>query len=298
MRYHSHNVLLPDSSDPVVVYIHHSLSDYAWIFSLSTFNDTRYPWLALHRQSLNDDDLDHFLVDSAHLQADAVECFLRELYRDMRLDPQDIDDCLFDDAQPIRQAVKAGDIKVYGYPISPTDSPSIFTAEHIVWSHRDRHHYYDTDSLDYSRHTIAYQLGSALQPRWARYAAYNRTYYAENLLMRRLIDVGALFTGVIDGVSSLVTLLWDIGKCVVTVVGKSLSATIECVTDPPNLDEIINGLNALGIPIGKGYDQLKQFFSDVVQFFNAILSDVMVGYAVYCYLDGLIESMTWTIEAR
>ena len=274
-----------------VVYRSHSSSRQAWIFAPSTFKSS--PWLTLHRQSLRDNELDQFLVDRSSYSHDDIEIFLAKLYSQMGLG-EEREPSMRDDADPIRDAVRIGQIKDYKYPIAATDNPNIFSPGHIAWSNKARYLQNNIDSLDYSRYKIAFHLGEALKPRWQNYRIKNELYYDQNLLMRGLISTGAFFSGVIDGAESLAKALWELGKLTVTVVEGAVTAVAKFATDPPSLGEVIEGCKQLGITIKKGYEELKALLEKATTIFNEILKDPGICYAVVSYIDGLAESMPHT----
>ena len=86
----SQKILLPNNHEPVMVLQEHMLSPHVWLFTTPTFRVS--PWVNLYRQSLHDDELENFLVDSYRFREDGVDLFLRRLYREMGLDPDSVSD--------------------------------------------------------------------------------------------------------------------------------------------------------------------------------------------------------------
>ncbi len=284
----------PNGHDPVIYRASLAASGFdEWVFTHRNY--PAGPWLLLNRQSLRDDTLDQLLIDRWSWSSDGMERTLRELYSRFHLDPSRVGSVRFgNDAGPIRQAITISDLKVYRY--RPKTGENIADPRHRIWASDIAYNTHKQGTALYERDAIIGGLGSVLKARWERFGIYNEVFYSYSLTGRNLIRMGAFFTGVHEGATQLLKALGDMGSLVITLVDGAIDASLTFAGHlaAGDTEAIINGAVKAGLSVANGIDGVKRALQEAYELLQLVLSTPDIGYALYCYLDGLLESIPHT----
>ena len=252
------------------------------------------PWLALHRESVNDTLLDELLFHGfpKSRTGQTVDCKVLTHFG-LIYGPLYRDGWLVDRTERQRTAVFTGDLQVVKLPISDRPETNLFDSNSIYWVSEAKLLSHPPGSVEQERGQALVEMASILLARWREHDRLNLEFKAQSRVRELLAEGKAIGHGVGSAAVGFVQGLWDLIKVTVEFTTNAVKASCRGFKKivQSNFAEIRQMLLAAGMQAYQSAQDMIAAMQEGLRLFNLVCQDRLLRAGIFEFLDGYSESV-------
>ncbi len=252
------------------------------------------PWLALHRESINDTLLDELLFHGfpKSRTGQTVDCKVLTHFG-LIYGPLYRDGWLVDRTERQRTAVFTGDLQVVKLPISDRPETNLLDPNSIYWVSEEKLLNHPAGSAEHERGQALVEMASILLARWREHDRLNLEFKAQSRVRELLEEGKAIGHGVGSAAVDFVQGLWDLIKVTVEFTATAVKASCRGLKKivQSNFAEIRQMLLAAGMQAYQSAQEMIAAVQEGLRLFNLVCQDRLLRAGIFEFLDGYSESV-------
>lgn len=263
-----------------------------WVFADFSFEPSY--WLLLKREGFSGD----LFFDSSELEGLTGSLDREDLISLYRIHHKSEPDHYFTFSlrNDIEELILSNRIKVF--KLDKDLAFRLTDPADTLYSSRQNTQLLASDPVTLKRNQLAEEFGQDIATRWLKKEGVDQKHWDRWLITREAIEVYDVGAEVVDTAVDFVVSLYQIGKIVVTIAGKTIKAVAEFYYDiaTGDLEGIREDLKAAGIFISDTIDsaeKLIQLAKQGLDIFNQLQDDPQSRDLVIDYFSSLFESITY-----
>ncbi len=252
------------------------------------------PWLALHRESINDTLLDELLFHGfpKSRTGQTVDCKVLTHFG-LIYGPLYRDGWLVDRTERQRTAVFTGDLQVVKLPISDRPEANLLDPNSIYWVSEAKLLSHPVGSAEYERGQALVEMASILLARWREHDRLNLEFKAQSRVRELIAEGKAIGQGVRSAAVDFVQGLWDLIKVTVEFTANAVKASCRGLKKivQSNFAEIRQMLLTAGMQAYQTAQEMIAAMQEGLRLFNLVCQDRLLRAGIFEFLDGYSESV-------
>ncbi len=252
------------------------------------------PWLILHRESVNDTELDELLLHGfpRTRTGDTVDCKVLTHFGLIQGD-------LYEDGWTVgrterqRTAAFTGDVLVVKIPLSANPQKDLLDPESIYWSSQTKLVQHAAGSPEHERGKALVEMASILLARWREHDTQNLDFKIKNRIQELWEEGKAVASGAGAAAMGFVQGLWDLIKVTVEfgqTVFKASCHGVETII-ASNFSQIKTMLLDAGMAAYNTAQEMTAAVKEGLRLLERIGSDRLLRTGLFEFLDGYGESV-------
>ncbi|MBU0784401.1 MAG: glycohydrolase toxin TNT-related protein [Gammaproteobacteria bacterium] len=252
------------------------------------------PWLALHRESINDTELDELLLHGfpRTRTGETVDCTVLTHFGLIEGDFYE-DGFFVGRTERQRTAVFTGDLQVVKIPLSANPQKDLLNSNSIYWTSEAKLQRHPAGSPEHERGKALVEMASILLARWREHDTQNLEHKVKNRIAELWDEGAAVAQGAGAAAMGFIQGLWDLIKVSVEFTVNAVKATcngFETIINS-NFAEIQQMLIGAGMAAYRTAQEMIAAVKEGTRLFNLIGSDRLLRTGLFEFLDGYTESV-------
>ncbi|MCE2744606.1 MAG: DUF6531 domain-containing protein, partial [Burkholderiales bacterium] len=252
------------------------------------------PWLALHRESVNDTELDELLLHGfpRTRTGETVDCMVLshfglvqgELYAD---------GFFVGRSERQRTAAFTGDLLVVKMPLAANPEKDLLNPSSIYWSSETQLLAHHPGTPEYERGKALVEMATILLARWREHDSQNLEFKVQHRIAELWDEGKAIGSGVGAAAMGFIEGIWNLIKVSVEFTANAIKATcngLETLINS-NFTQIQQMLVAAGMAAYNTAQEMIATLKEGMRLFNLIGSDRLLRTGLFEFLDGYSESV-------
>ena len=251
------------------------------------------PWLALHRESINDTELDELLLHGfpRTRTGETVDCKVLAHFGLVQGDLYE-PGWLVGRTERQRTAAFTGDLQVVKIPLSANPQKDLLNPNSIYWASDTKLQQYPAGSPEHERGKALVEMASILLARWREHDTQNLEFKVKTRIQELWAEGKAVGAGAGAAAMGFIEGLWNLLKVTVEFTANAVRATcngLEAAINS-NFDEIRTMLVGAGMATYNTAQEMIAALKEGMRLFNLIGSDRLLRTGLFEFLDGYSES--------
>ena len=252
------------------------------------------PWLALHRESINDTELDELMLHGfpRTRTGDTVDCKVLSHFGLVQGDLY-ADGFFVGRSERQRTAAFTGDLQVVKFPLSADPQKDLLNPNSIYWTNEAKLQAHPVGSAEHERGKALVEMATILLARWREHDAQNLEFKVKHRIHELWEEGKALGQGAGAAAMGFIQGLWDLIKISVEFTANAVKATcagFETLINS-NFAQIQQMLVGAGMAAYNTAQEMIAALKEGMRLFNLIGSDRLLRTGLFEFLDGYSESV-------
>lgn len=251
------------------------------------------PWLALHRESINDTELDELLLHGfpRTRTGETVDCKVLTYFGLVHGDLYEAG-WLVGRTERQRTAAFTGDLLVIKIPISNNPQKDLFDPKSIYWASEKSLVQHPAGSPEHERGRALVEMATILLARWREHDAQNLDFKVKNRIHELWEEGKAIGAGAGAAAMGFIQGLWDLITVTVEFTVGAVKAScngMEAIINS-NFAQIRQMLMGAGMAAYNTAQEMLAAMKEGLRLFNLVGSDRLLRTGLFEFLDGYTES--------
>ena len=252
------------------------------------------PWLALHRESINDTELDELMLHGfpRTRTGETVDC---KVLSHFGLTQGDLyaDGFFVGRTERQRTAAFTGDLVVIKIPASVNPQKDLLNPGSIYWASESKLLEHSAGTPEYERGKALVEMATILLARWREHDAQNLEFKVKNRIAELWEEGKAIGSGVGTAAMGFIEGLWNLIKVSVEFTANALKATSKGfeILINSNFAQIQQMLAGAGMAAYNTAQEMIAAVNEGLRILNRIGSDQLLRAGLFEFLDGYSESV-------
>lgn len=252
------------------------------------------PWLALHRESINDTELDELMLHGfpRTRTGETVDC---KVLSHFGLTQGDLyaDGFFVGRTERQRTAAFTGDLVVIKIPASVNPQKDLLNPGSIYWASESKLLEHHAGTPEYERGKALVEMATILLARWREHDAQNLEFKVKNRIAELWEEGKAIGSGVGAAAMGFIEGLWNLIKVTVEFTVNAVKATSKGfeILINSNFAQIQQMLAGAGMAVYNTAQEMIAAVNEGLRILNRIGSDQLLRAGLFEFLDGYSESV-------
>ncbi|MFN4043859.1 RHS repeat-associated core domain-containing protein [Limnobacter sp.] len=252
------------------------------------------PWLALHRESINDTELDELMLHGfpRTRTGDTVDCKVLTHFGLVQGDMY-ADGFFVGRSERQRTAAFTGDLLVIKIPLTANPQKDLLNPNSIYWASETKLLAHQAGSAEHERGKALVEMATILLARWREHDAQNLEFKVKHRIHELWEEGKALGQGAGAAAMGFIEGLWSLIKISVEFTVNAVKATcagFETLINS-NFAQIQQMLVGAGMAAYNTAQEMIAALKEGMRLFNLIGSDRLLRTGLFEFLDGYSESV-------
>lgn len=252
------------------------------------------PWLALHRESINDTELDELMLHGfpRTRTGDTVDCKVLTHFGLVQGDLY-ADGFFVGRSERQRTAAFTGDLLVLKIPLTVNPQKDLLNPNSIYWASEAKLLAHPVGSTEHERGKALVEMATILLARWREHDAQNLEFKVKHRIHELWEEGKALGQGAGAAAMGFIEGLWSLIKISVEFTVNAVKATcngLETLINS-NFAQIQQMLVGAGMAAYNTAQEMIATVKEGMRLFNLIGSDRLLRTGLFEFLDGYSESV-------
>jgi len=252
------------------------------------------PWLALHRESINDTELDELMLHGfpRTRTGDTVDCKVLTHFGLVQGDLY-ADGFFVGRSERQRTAAFTGDLLVVKIPLTVNPQKDLLNPNSIYWASEAKLLAHPVGSTEHERGKALVEMATILLARWREHDAQNLEFKVKHRIHELWEEGKALGQGAGAAAMGFIEGLWSLIKISVEFTVNAVKATcngLETLINS-NFAQIQQMLVGAGMAAYNTAQEMIATVKEGMRLFNLIGSDRLLRTGLFEFLDGYSESV-------
>lgn len=252
------------------------------------------PWLALHRESINDTELDELMLHGfpRTRTGDTVDCKVLSHFGLVQGDLY-ADGFFVGRSERQRTAAFTGDLQVVKFPLSADPQKDLLNPNSIYWTNEAKLLAHPVGSAEHERGKALVEMAAILLARWREHDAQNLEFKVKHRIHELWEEGKALGQGAGAAAMGFIQGLWELIKISVEFTANAVKVTcagFETLINS-NFAQIQQMLIGAGLAAYNTAQEMIATLKEGMRLFNLIGSDHLLRTGLFEFLDGYSESV-------
>ena len=252
------------------------------------------PWLALHRESINDTELDELMLHGfpRTRTGETVDCKVLSHFGLVQGDLY-ADGFFVGRSERQRTAAFTGDLVVIKIPASVNPQKDLLNPGSIYWASESKLLEHSAGTPEYERGKALVEMATILLARWREHDAQNLEFKVKNRIAELWEEGKAIGSGVGAAAMGFIEGLWNLIKVSVEFTANALKATSKGfeILINSNFAQIQQMLAGAGMAAYNTAQEMIAAVNEGLRILNRIGSDQLLRAGLFEFLDGYSESV-------
>ncbi len=252
------------------------------------------PWLALHRESINDTELDELMLHGfpRTRTGETVDCKVLTHFGLVQGDLY-ADGFFVGRSERQRTAAFTGDLLVIKIPLTANPQKDLLNPNSIYWTSEAKLLAHSAGSTEYERGKALVEMATILLARWREHDAQNLEFKVKHRIHELWEEGKAVGQGAGAAAMGFIEGLWSLIKISVEFTVNAVKATcagFETLINS-NFAQIQQMLVGAGMAAYNTAQEMIAALKEGMRLFNLIGSDRLLRTGLFEFLDGYSESV-------
>jgi len=252
------------------------------------------PWLALHRESINDTELDELMLHGfpRTRTGDTVDCKVLTHFGLVQGDMY-ADGFFVGRSERQRTAAFTGDLLVIKIPLTANPQKDLLNPNSIYWASETKLLAHQAGSAEHERGKALVEMATILLARWREHDAQNLEFKVKHRIHELWEEGKAVGQGAGAAAMGFIEGLWSLIKISVEFTVNAVKATcagFETLINS-NFAQIQQMLVGAGMAAYNTAQEMIAALKEGMRLFNLIGSDRLLRTGLFEFLDGYSESV-------